>query len=376
VTRKRILFVVNHAGFFLSHRAVLALAAQKRGYDVHIATPDAPEVERIRALGLPWHELRMSRSGVAPHRELATLFSLLRLYRRLRPDLVHHVTMKPVLYGTLAARLTGVPAVVNAITGLGHVFSPVGGSPLLGKAIGLVYRSILRHPHMKVIFQNVEQREAFVEGKRISEQEAVLIRGAGVDVEAFKPTGSACNGVTTVTLISRMIETKGVREFVAAATCIRAKGSSARFILVGDPDPDNPASIPESCLRKWHSDGVIEYWGHRADIAQVLAQTDIACLPSYYPEGVPKCLLEAAAAGKPIVTTDTPGCRDVVRDGENGFLVPYKDVPALATALERFIRDPALRRAAGQRGRERAVREFSVDKVIDETLDVYAALLS
>ena len=372
---RRVLIVVNHAGFFLSHRLPIALEARARGYEVHIATPASRHVAKIIETGLPWHPIRLGRASTAPHLEIRSVVDMMRLYRRIRPDLVHHVTIKPVLYGTLAARLTGVPAVVNAVTGLGHVFAPDEGSPMLARAIRLAYRALLRHGNMRVIFQNVEQHDIFVADGLVRANQAILIRGSGVDTQVFAPRPRQA-GVITIGLVARMIATKGIAEFVGAAKLLRDKGVVARFVLIGEPDPDNPVSIPAAQLERWAAEGAVEYWGRCEEMPEVLARLDMVCLPSYYPEGVPKSLIEAAAAGLPIVTTDIPGCRDIVKDGENGLLVPYRDIPALASALRTFIDDAAFRASAGARGRERAFDLFSLRRVLGNTMAVYADLLS
>jgi glycosyltransferase involved in cell wall biosynthesis len=207
----------------------------------------------------------------------------------------------------------------------------------------------------------------------VREHEAVLIRGSGVDPARFAPADEPPSGPPIVVLPARMLRTKGVTEFVEAARILRGNGAEARFVLVGDPDPGNPASIPEPELRAWAAEGCVEYWGHRADMPAVLAAASIVCLPSYL-EGLPKALVEAAACGLPIVTTDVPGCRDVVRDGCNGLVVPVGNARSLAEALARLIRDPILRRRLGAAGRARAVEEFSLQQVVDAHLRVYAEL--
>jgi glycosyltransferase involved in cell wall biosynthesis len=368
---RRLLFVVNHAGFFLSHRLPIALAARDAGYDVVIATPKSRHVPRIIESGLAWEEIRMRRSSVNLFAELRSLIDLVRLYRRLKPDVVHHVTTKPVLYGTIAARLTRVPAVVNALAGLGHVFYESGTRRLLRRIVLFAYSFALHHRNARFIFQNMEDRELFVSRGWVKAENTILVRGSGVDVERFVPAASRAGGPLTVVLASRLLYTKGVGEFVAAARALRGR---ARFVLVGEPDPDNPGSIPEAQLREWASDGSIEYWGRRDDMPEVLAATDVVCLPTYYREGVPKVLIEAAACGVPIVTTDTPGCRDIVRDGENGVLIPPRDAGALAAALRALLGDAALRARMGTRGRQRALEEFSLPRVIDATLSLYREL--
>ena len=372
---RRILFVINHAGFFLSHRLPIALAAREAGYDVHIATPRSKHVPQITATGLPWHSIRMSRSSVNPVRELQSIVGLYRLYLRLTPDLVHHVTSKPVLYGTAMARLAGVPAVVNAISGLGLSFTKGGfRRSLLRRVVSTAYRIMMSHRAMRVIFQNREQADDFVAAGRVRNDQIVLIPGSGVDVDQFVP---ASRGRRTphVVLASRMLYSKGVGEFVDAARRLRAEGAEATFSLVGEPDADNPDSIPLEVLKSWDAEGVVRYHGRRDDMASVFAETDIACLPTYYGEGVPKVLIEAAASGLPAVTTDWPGCRDAVRDGVTGLLVPPRDVVSLANALRTLIGDAELRERLGEAARKHAVDRFSVQRVITQTLGIYGDLL-
>jgi glycosyltransferase involved in cell wall biosynthesis len=374
---RRLLFVVNHAGFFLSHRLPVALAAHAAGYDVHVATPQSKHVPRILANGLTWHPIRLSRAGRNPLREVATLAGLYRLYRELRPDIVHHVTSKPVLYGTVVARAARMPAVVNAISGMGHMFSHgefVGAA--WRRAIAAAYGMSLRHPRMRVIFQNTEHMSAFVDRGWVDEREAVLIPGSGVDVNVFRPRERPVTERPLVVLASRMLWTKGVGEFVEAARLLTARGVAARFALVGEPDPDNPGTVTDGQLREWAAEGVVECWGRREDMADVFASADVAALPSASPEGVPKALIEAAASGLPIVATDIAGCRAVVTDGENGFIVPVRDATALADALARLIADPALRARFGAASRARAVATFSIDQVVEAHLAVYDSLCS
>lgn len=367
----RLLFVVNHAGFFLSHRLPIALAAQRNGYEVHVATPKSKHVPQLLAHGLTWHPIRLSRSSRNPLREMLTLVDLFRLYRRLRPAIVHHVTPKPVLYGSIVARLARVPAVVNAISGMGHIFVNEGMATKLTRAfVSLIYRFALRHRRMRVIFQNREDREAL---PWLANGDCVQIPGSGVDTDAFRPRRSEPR-VPTVLFAARMLYTKGVGEFVSAARLIREKGMRARFVLAGEPDPDNPASVPLEQLQRWHSQGIIEYLGRREDMPAVFAEADVFCMPSYYGEGLPKVLVEASASGIPSVTTDWPGCRDVVEDGVTGLLVPVRNVERLAAAIERLIADPALRAQMGARARARAEADFSLDSVVAKTLAVYREL--
>jgi glycosyltransferase involved in cell wall biosynthesis len=374
--RPRLLFVVNHAGFFISHRLPLALAAGDAGYDVHVATPLSKHVAKLQSIpGLVWHEIELSRSGLNPRAEWRSFRELCALYRRLAPRVVHHVTSKPVLYGTIAARLTGVWAVVNAISGMGHVHAEGGLSrAVMRTAVSLAYHFALRHPRMRVIVQNREHRQLFVSKHWVHPADVILVPGAGVDVSRFVQRAENTSGQVVIVLASRLLYTKGVEDFVAAARLLRERGVGAHCVLVGEPDSDNPASVPAEVLQRWHGEGVVEYRGRQEDMPAVFAQADIVCLPTYYGEGIPKVLIEAAASALPIVTTDWPGCREIVEHGVNGLLVPIRNPAALSAALETLVRDAGLRRAMGLRGRERAVGDYSLDSVIRRTLLLYREL--
>ena len=371
---RRLLLVVNNPSFFLSHRLPVAIAARRAGWDVHIATPEGSSVPRIRDAGLGWHAIPLSRSGMHPVREAGSIAALNGLYRRLQPRIVHHITPKVVLYGTTAARLARVPAVVNAISGLGHAFAGNGMflDPLrIAASVG--YRLMLRHPRMRVIFQNADHRSAFVSRGWIRDVDAVLIPGSGVDTTVYAPGEGKHEGPPVVVLAARLLWTKGVGEFVEAASQLRTRGIAARFALVGEPDPGNPGSVTPRDLARWQAEGVVEYWGFQHDMARVYSEADVACLPSYT-EGMPKTLIEAAASGLPIVASDEPGCRAVVSDGSNGLLVPVRDASGLAAALERLIADAGLRGRLGAAGRTRAMQEFAIEHIVAAHLSVYEEL--
>ena len=373
--KKKILFVVNDAPFFLSHRLPLALAALEEGYEVHVATPDSPLSATIQKHGLQFHAIPMHRSNMRLWKELKSFRALLNLYRRLQPDLVHHVTIKPVLYGGVAARLTKVPAVVFAVPGLGHVFVQEDlKTGLLRGAVKWAYRYVFGHPNARVIFQNPDDRLLMERAQLLAAENSILIRGSGVDINDFTP-GPEAEGVPLVVLAARMLWEKGVGEFVDAAGQLREQKIEARFILAGESDPGNPSAVPVWQLEQWHDSGIVEWWGACDDMTRVFAEAHIVCLPSYR-EGLPKVLIEAAACGRPIVTTDVPGCREVVRHEENGLLVPVRNPTALAAALRRLIASAVLRQFLGQNGREIAVAEFALDKVIEQTLAIYRGLLA
>ena len=373
---RRILMVVNHAGFFLTHRLPLAVAARERGYEVHVATPQSKHVRAIEENGLGWHPVRLTRSGTNPFAELRAVSDLVSLYRRLRPELVHHVTTKPVLYGTAAARIARVPAVVNALAGLGHLsLADDLFHRVLRGGVRLGFKAVLRHRNMKVIFQNEDDRAAFVERGILAPRETVLVPGSGVDPELFRPANRPRRNPPVVVLPSRMLYTKGVTEFVAAARILAAEGMPARFVLVGEPDPDNPASIPAWQLSRWASEGAVEWQRRRDDMPAVYAESDVVVLPSYR-EGMPKVLIEAGACGLPAVTTDVPGCRDVVEHERSGLLVPVRDQGReLAKAIARLLRDEELSRSMGRRGRELVLERFALSRIIEQTLSLYGELM-
>ena len=373
--KTRVLYVTNDTGYFLSHRLPVAKAAQASGYDVHVAAPSGKAAGRIREEGFSFHAIPLSRRGTRPWEECRTLLALLRLYRALRPDLAQHFTIKPVLYGGLVARAVRVPAVVHVVGGLGYVFRARGfKASLLRAGVKPVYRLALGYPRVRVVFHNSDDRDAFVRDRFVDEAATVLIRGSGVDTDRFSLAPEP-EGTPLVLLASRMLWDKGVGEYVEAARRLRADGVAARFVLVGGSDPGNPAAIPVAQLGAWHDSGAVEWWRWQEDMPAVFARAHLVCLPSYY-EGVPKALIEAAACGRAIVATDTPGCRDIVRHEENGLLTPVRDPGALAAALRRLIEDPKLRRQMGMRGRAIVEQEFSEKKVVAETLSVYRELLA
>lgn len=369
------LFVVNHAGFFLSHRLPLALAAQRSGYEVHIATPQSKHVAQIEQAGLAWHRIRLSRSGKNPLKDVVALVDLVQLYRTLRPAIVHHVTLKPMLYGTIAARVAAVPAVVNAVSGLGHVF--ISREPLYRTVrflLGIALRAVLHHRCMRIIFQNEDDRAVFVRSGWVRPEQTVLIAGSGVDTDFFVPSTQAREGAPVVMFASRLLRTKGLPEFLAAVRRMQQAGERARFVVVGDPDPDNPASISAVEFDDLQRDPSIEFWGRRSEMASVLREADVVCLPSHR-EGMPKVLLEAMACGVAVVTTDVPGCRDAAGEGA-GFIVPLGDVAAITNALTSLVRDPSTRATYAAAGRQRVVQRFSLHYVITSVLGLYEELLA
>lgn len=374
-SQKKILIVVNDAEFFLSHRAPLARAARTAGFEVEIATPPGPGAARIRDEGFVHHVIRMSRSGTRPVDNLRSIASLIRLYRRVRPDLVHHVTMKPVLYGSLSARVAGVARIVNTHTGMGYVFIEGGhAARIMQLTVRNAYRLMLRKATTRIVFHNPDDLAALVDPHIMGRQRAVIVGGAGVDVQAYLPTPERA-GPPVVILAARLLWQKGVGEFVEAATRLRSSGVAARFALVGETDPHSPSAVPRSTMLEWERAGIVELWGRRHDMPEVFGESHIVCLPSYG-EGIPKVLLEAAACARPIVSTDVPGCREIARHEQNALLVPARDAPALASALRQLIESAPERARLGARGRDIAVNEFNEERVVGQTMRVYLELLA
>jgi glycosyltransferase involved in cell wall biosynthesis len=368
--------VINVEWYFWSHRLTLARALRQIGFDVVIAAAEERDRRRdIEADGFRFVPLKLQRRSTSLWRECGTLLQLYRLYRRERPDLVHHVTIKPVLYGSIAARAAGVPAIVNTIPGLGYTFLGRGAIGRLRESIvSAAYWIALGGSRTTVIFQNPDDQELFITRGLIDPRRAHVILGSGVDTMRFHPAPEP-DGVPVVVLASRLLWDKGIGEIVDASRMLKRRGIACRVALVGVPDEENPNSVPASTLRSWHQEGVIEWWGLRSDMPDVLKSAALVVLPTYYREGVPLTLLEAAAAARPIITSDAPGCREVVRHGVNGLLVPPRDATALADAMEALLRDPAGRREMGNRSREIAVACFSQEHVIAKTIAVYQQTL-
>jgi glycosyltransferase involved in cell wall biosynthesis len=374
-TNERILFFVTEDWYFCSHRLPLARAARDAGLDVAVVTHVDKHGTQILKEGFRLVPLNLKRNGSNLVREMLLMLSLLSIYRREKPAIVHHVAMKPIIYGTIAARLTGVPVIINAFGGLGYLFSSSKfRAVILRRLVTLGLRMVLNDSRCRIIVQNPDDLQRLAKECDVDPNRITLIKGSGVDLKQFYPSQEPI-GVPLVVLASRMLWNKGIGEFVEAASILNKEGVAARFALVGESDDHNPLSIPGSRLKKWHADNRVEWWGYRTDMPSVIAQASVVCLPSYYGEGVPKILIEAAASGRPIVTTDMPGCREIVRDGENGLLVPVRNSRELARALGRLINDAPLRREMGYRGRRIVESEFSVESVVEETIQVYEEML-
>lgn len=372
---KKLFIVVNVDWFFLSHRKDIALAAQKEGWDVAIVAADTGKLKDIQSLGLKTINLPMSRSGMNVFEELKTLIFLRKLYQREQPNVVHHVGMKTILWGTLAAKFAKVNGVVNAISGLGGFFAE-DNKGLLARIMPKVLKFSHNRKNLLCIFQNNEDKGLYVKNGIIKEEQARFIKGSGVHLDEFCYTPETTEGKIRVILTARMIVEKGVFILTEAAEKLRSKyEDKAEFLLVGGID-DHPGAITKEQLDKVCDGKYIQWLGYRTDVKELLQSSHIVAFPSYYMEGLPKSLIEADAIGRPVITCNSVGCKEAVIDGYNGYLIPTKDVDSLVEKLDILLSDAALRQEMGHNSRTYAEENFSIDVVIERHLKIYNELIS
>jgi glycosyltransferase involved in cell wall biosynthesis len=377
--RPKLLYLVTEDWYFYSHRLPMARAAQAAGFDVVVAARLDGHRQAIEAEGFRVHALNWRRRRNGLLSTLAAIVELRALYRRERPDVVHHVAIKPVVLGGLAAWLAGVPAVINALTGLGFVFiddtkrSGGLGSRWIKKPVRALIRFVLGRPGSHLILQNGDDHALLVNGGLVAAENVTVIRGSGIDTNHYSPQPDAPGGIT-VAYVGRMLEDKGVPTLVEAHQAVRSQGVDLRLLLVGTPDPENPTSVTETTLRSWATQPGIEWRGAVSDVRPVWAEAHIAVLPSRR-EGLPKSLLEAAACGRPLIATDVPGCREIARAGENALLVPPDDPAALALALTTLATDAPLRARFAASSRALVLSDLGVGPVGQRTVDLYRRML-
>ena len=373
--KAKILFLVTEDWYFFSHRLPVARAARDAGMQVVVATNVTHNGDAIRDEGFHLFPLRLRRHSLNPFHEVLTLIELFRLYRQEQPDLVHHVAMKPVLYGSFIAWLLGIPVAVNALAGLGFVFtSSMWRARILYPFVCFGLRFLLNRVNGKVIVQNPDDLRALEKAAHVSHERMKIIPGSGVDTDHLLALPEPTSTPITVAMVARMLIDKGVLDLIEAARLLRSQGIALRVLLFGMPDSENPTSIPETQLETWTAEGVAEWRGFEEDVRRIWQEAHIAVLPSYR-EGLPKSLLEAAACGRPVITTDAPGCREVVRSNETGLLFQPGDVEALANAMARLATDASLRTSLGKQGRIFVEESFSERLVVKQTMTLYHDLL-
>ncbi len=384
MVEKRVAYVVNHVAFFVSHRLPLAIGAREAGFSVRLFTGRAGSQEmeqaaqaKLKVAGVTHQRTIFSSAGMNPVIELLGLLQLMWFMLRYRPDVVHCVSPKGLLYGGIAARLCRVPGLVLAISGMGYVYTQGAGPGENRGLVRRVYSALagfaFNHPNARVIVQNQDDYQSVIENCLAQEQDVTLIPGSGVDLSLFEEC-SPVDKARMVLLPARMLKDKGVEEFVDAARQLRAIAPDWRFVLVGAAGYENPSAIGLVQLQKWQAEGCVQWLGHVDDMTPLFREAAIVCLPSYR-EGMPKALLEAAAAGCAVITTDVTGCREAVEPGITGDLVPVRDSGALANALLSLVNDNRRRQAYGFKGIERARTMFSVVSVVGRTLNIYKEVL-
>ena len=370
---KKLFLVVNVDKFFLSHRKEIALAAKEKGFDVTVVTHFTGRQDEISALGLKVIDLPLNPTGMNPRDELKTLIFLYKLYKHEKPDIIHHVGIKPMLWGSFAAKLTGQRNVVNAVSGTGFLFSPEKCNSKVSKAVRFLLKKSNR-PSYSYIFQNQDDRKEF-EGAGLSKPEqAVMIKGSGVDLSkfAYVPESEKDNSIIKIVFTGRMIEAKGVLVLIDAAEKLRSEYESRiQFLLCGDLDK-NPTALQKEQLESMCDGSYIKWLGFQSNIYKVLKTCHIMAFPSFYMEGLPKSCIDAEATGLPVITTDWVGCRDTVIDGENGFIIPPHDSFSLAEKIKLLVEDSVLRQKMGISARAYAEKYFSIQNVVQKHLEIYS----
>lgn len=378
-----LLYIINHAPFFASHRLPIAQAALSEGFRVCAATgksgielQDSAAAELIKRSTISHYILKMTPDGVNPFVEFMAFIQLIFVILKVKPDIIHTASPKANLYGSLAARLLRIPHLVISISGMGYLYT--GERTIFKKVLRTIFQLLLsfgfRHSSKRIIVQNTDDFATLIQSRLAQKDELVLIPGSGVDFNSYPPPDLQQKS-NQIILPARLLKDKGVEEFVQAARLLKPRYPDWRFILAGAGDYANPSAISAEQLSTWVKEGIIEAWGHVSRMSQVFANASIVCLPSYR-EGMPKALQEAAAAGCPIITTDTIGCREAIEPGESGILVPIKNSNALAEAIASLINSPPLRKAYGESGRRLAETRFSLSSIVAQNLSVYRSLLS
>ena len=374
----KVIFFANTDWYLYNFRLALAEYLRDLDFEVVMLSPTGAYGPLLEAEGFRWIGLKMDRRSLNPVRELALVRRLSAVYASEKPDIVHHFTIKCVVYGSLIARWHGIRRQVNAVTGMGHVFTDSGyKARLLRPLVRNLMKAALGSEGSRLILQNKNDVGTFVDAGLATPQQVHLIMGSGVDIMHFRPAErSEQEPALRVLLASRLLWDKGLKEYMEAARMLRGEGLSIEFFLAGSPDSGNPGSVTAAEAAAWQQSGLVTYLGHVADMPRLLSKIDVMVLPSYYGEGVPRCLLEAASCGLPIVTTNEPGCREIVEDKDNGLLIPARNATALARAIRYLYMNPEERLRMGRAGRQKVLHEFDQQIVFEKTFSVYRELLT
>ena len=373
--KKKLFIVVNQDFFFLSHRLPIGVAAKDAGYDVTVVSEDTGVSAKIREAGLKTINLPINKAGTNIKDEIKTFFFLYKLFRREKPDIVHLVGLKTMLWGSLACRLAGVKAMVSAVCGLGVLFDEEHAHSFMTRSILKVLRATHKKKRLAVIFQNNDDKAIFLNAKIMKEEQCAFTNGSGINLQNYDYTPEPTDGLIKIIFTARMVEDKGTLILIDAAKKLEAEyKGKVQFLLCGGLDT-NPNGITKEMLESRCDGEYIQWLGHRKDVLELLKQSHIMAFPSWYREGLPKSVIEAEAIGRPVVTTDSVGCRDTVIDGKNGYMIPIKDSDALAAALRKLIDNTELRQTMGKNAREFAVNKFDIKDVVKVHMDVYNNIL-
>lgn len=379
MSNKKILINLTEDWFFKSHFLSRAIDAKKSGYDVFVTCNESNDRKFIEQRGIKFISSSLNRRSLNPIYELFVLIKYFFIFRKINPDIVHNVGPKPIIYGSIAARINNIKSVINAPIGMGFVFSSESIKAKFLKLILLFLLKLTLNTHHgndkknRVIFENLDDMNFFLKRKIVKYNDSILIRGAGVEIDKELIKNKKKNDIPTVALVARMLEDKGIYEFVEAAKILKNKKIKVRFLLIGDVDKKNPTSLKQSTLKSWNDQQIIEWLGWVKDVKKILLGIDVLCLPSYR-EGLPKSLLEGASLALPLITTNTVGCREVVKDGVNGYLVPIKDSLGLSLAIEKLIKDKDLRLKMGEKSLKIAISQFSSEIINSQTIKIYNEL--
>ena len=376
--KKKILILVNSLSFFISHRKEIAYAARNRGFRVIIVYGElgCKNTTFLSEKGIEFFHVPLERKSLNPIKEFRSLFVILKTFYKLKPDIVHLITIKAYIYGGIAARLTRVPCVVSAVAGLGILSNQKRFKNIvIQKILYLLFYFSFNHHNQKIIVQNIDDKNKLINWIGLDKNKILLFRGSGIDLSLFKNLDET-NNITTVCFASRLLRDKGVFDYVSAARIIKKRGIRVKFILAGNLDTSNPSSLTNQELNLIKKEKIVEVLGFYKDIPKLFAKSHIVCLPSFYGEGLPKVLLEAAAASRAVVTTDSPGCRDAIIPNKTGLLVPINNSQKLADALQRLIENNAERVSMGKAGRNLAKQEFQVEKIVEKHLNIFERLLA